>query len=89
MLPARMVVERIAGLVEGDIVGQQDRQILGRHRLVCGDSTKKAELEKLKLDELGVDRANPRLKSAVDEYRTQQRFDGICQNRRTAKPAPN
>jgi hypothetical protein len=27
-----MAVERIAGLVEGDIIGQLHRQVLGRHR---------------------------------------------------------
>ena len=32
MLPGRMMVERIAGLVEGHIVGQRDRQVRLRHR---------------------------------------------------------
>ena len=31
MLPRRVAVERIARLVEGDVVGQQDRQVLVRH----------------------------------------------------------
>ncbi len=32
MLPGRMAVERIARLVEGDVIGQQHRQIRLRHR---------------------------------------------------------
>ena len=38
MLPGRMAVERIAGDVEADVVGQDDRQLLARHgdRPACG-----------------------------------------------------